>query len=112
MDVLATLPGDCRFGVGVINQKAQRVDPVDAVVARARQAIDLFGAERVLLNPDCGGRRPSDRAHLTRRRMAAGLPAGCRHLSAVEPEAFVSRPVPHPGYQKTWPPRKPIKKMT
>lgn len=52
--MLTTLPGDRRFGVGVINQKAQRVYPVDALVARACQAVDLFGAERVLLNPDCG----------------------------------------------------------
>jgi len=54
MDVLATLPDDRRFGVGVINQKSARVDPVQAVVARGHHAIDLFGAERVLLNPDCG----------------------------------------------------------
>ncbi len=54
MDVLATLPEDRRFGVGVINQKSALVDPVEAVVARGHHAIDLFGAERVLLNPDCG----------------------------------------------------------
>jgi len=54
MDVLATLPDDRRFGVGVINQKSPHVDPVEAVVGRARHAVDLFGAERVLLNPDCG----------------------------------------------------------
>lgn len=48
------LPDNRRFGVGVLNQKTERVDPVEAVVARARHAIDLFGAERVLLNPDCG----------------------------------------------------------
>jgi len=54
MDVLATLPDDRRFGVGVINQNSPHVDPVEAVVGRARHAVDLFGAERVLLNPDCG----------------------------------------------------------
>jgi len=38
----------------VINQKDRRPASVDEVVARAEHAIDLFGAERVLLNPDCG----------------------------------------------------------
>jgi 5-methyltetrahydropteroyltriglutamate--homocysteine methyltransferase len=54
IDVLATIPDDRRVGVGVVNQKDQRVDEVADVVARAEQAITLFGAERVLLNPDCG----------------------------------------------------------
>jgi len=54
MDLLAGLPGDRRIGVGVINQKDQRLASVDEVVARAEHAIKLFGAERVLLNPDCG----------------------------------------------------------
>ncbi len=54
LDVLTGLPGDRRIGVGVLNQKAPVVDPVAAVTARARRAADLFGAERLLLNPDCG----------------------------------------------------------
>lgn len=54
IDVLATLPDDRRLGVGVLNQKDHRVDDVADVVERAEKAIGLFGAERVLLNPDCG----------------------------------------------------------
>lgn len=54
IDVLATLPDDRRIGVGVLNQKDHRVDEVVDVVERAEKAIRLFGAERVLLNPDCG----------------------------------------------------------
>jgi len=54
IDVLATLPDDRRVGVGVLNQKDHRVDDVADVVGRAEKAIGLFGAERVLLNPDCG----------------------------------------------------------
>jgi len=38
----------------VVNQKQERVEPVAAIVAHARRAIDLVGAERVLLTPDCG----------------------------------------------------------
>ncbi len=54
LEVLAALPSDVRIGVGVINQKEQRVESVDEVLARAERAIALFGPERVLLNPDCG----------------------------------------------------------
>lgn len=54
IDVLATLPGDRRIGVGLINQKAQTVDPVEVVLGRARRAVNLFGAERLLLTTDCG----------------------------------------------------------
>jgi len=54
LEVLAALPGDIRVGVGVINQKEQRVESIDEVLGRAERAIALFGPERVLLNPDCG----------------------------------------------------------
>ncbi len=54
IDVLSTLPDDRRIGVGLVNQKDQAVEPVKAVTDRARRAVDLFGAERLLLNPDCG----------------------------------------------------------
>lgn len=54
LDVLRELPPATRIGVGVVNQKHERVEPVDEIVARARHAIALFGPDRVLLTPDCG----------------------------------------------------------
>jgi 5-methyltetrahydropteroyltriglutamate--homocysteine methyltransferase len=54
IEVLRELPDDCRIGVGVINQKLEQTEDIDTVIARAEAAIALFGAERVLLNPDCG----------------------------------------------------------
>jgi 5-methyltetrahydropteroyltriglutamate--homocysteine methyltransferase len=54
LDPLTDLPKQCRIGVGVVNQKLDRVEPVEEVVARAEAAVRLFGPERVLLNPDCG----------------------------------------------------------
>lgn len=54
MELLRDLPEDRRLGVGVVNQKLERVETVDEIVAKARQAIQLFGKERVLLTPDCG----------------------------------------------------------
>jgi 5-methyltetrahydropteroyltriglutamate--homocysteine methyltransferase len=52
--VLADLPRNVRIGVGVVNQKHERIEPRDEIAARARRAVELFGAERVLLTPDCG----------------------------------------------------------
>jgi len=54
IEVLSELPADRRIGVGVVNQKLDHAESVDEIVARARRAIDIFGAERVLLTPDCG----------------------------------------------------------
>ena len=54
MDVLRTLPSDARIGVGVVNQKHSAIDTVDEVAARIGHAINLLGAERLLLHPDCG----------------------------------------------------------
>ena len=51
---LKDLPHDCRIGVGVVNQKLDRVETVNEVTALAEAAVAAFGAGRVLLNPDCG----------------------------------------------------------
>jgi len=52
--VLRELPTDLRVGIGVANQKSQRIETVEEIVASAERPIALFGAERVLLTPDCG----------------------------------------------------------
>src|SRR5258707_928421 len=41
--VLKDLPATVRLGVGVVNQKQERVEPVAEIVAHARRAIDLVG---------------------------------------------------------------------
>jgi 5-methyltetrahydropteroyltriglutamate--homocysteine methyltransferase len=45
---------DHRIGLGVVNPRSDAIESADAIEARARGAIDLFGPDRVLLNPDCG----------------------------------------------------------
>jgi 5-methyltetrahydropteroyltriglutamate--homocysteine methyltransferase len=54
LEILADLPRDVRVGVGVVDQKQERVETPAEIVTRARRAIALFGQERVLLTPDCG----------------------------------------------------------
>jgi 5-methyltetrahydropteroyltriglutamate--homocysteine methyltransferase len=51
---LADLPRECRVGVGVVNQKIDRVESVEEIVEKAEAAARLFGPDRVVLNPDCG----------------------------------------------------------
>jgi 5-methyltetrahydropteroyltriglutamate--homocysteine methyltransferase len=52
--VLRHLPEDVRIGVGMVDQKTDRIESVEEIVERAERAIALFGPKRVLLNPDCG----------------------------------------------------------
>ena len=54
MAVLKAIPEDVRIGVGVVNQKHERIERVDEIVAKGEQAIQLFGRDRVLFCPDCG----------------------------------------------------------
>jgi 5-methyltetrahydropteroyltriglutamate--homocysteine methyltransferase len=54
LDVLAELPRAVRVGIGVVNQKHERVEAVEEIADRARRAVKVFGPERVLLTPDCG----------------------------------------------------------
>ena len=54
LEILGDLPEDKRIGVGVVNQKRAQVEPIDEIVARASRAVRRFGADRVLLAPDCG----------------------------------------------------------
>jgi 5-methyltetrahydropteroyltriglutamate--homocysteine methyltransferase len=54
MDVLRALPSAMRIGIGACNQKHQDLEAVDAIVAHVEKAINLFGAQRILITPDCG----------------------------------------------------------
>ncbi|MFN0052890.1 MAG: 5-methyltetrahydropteroyltriglutamate--homocysteine methyltransferase [Planctomycetales bacterium] len=54
LEVLAALPERLRIGVGVVNQKHAAIESAAWIRAQVRRAIDLFGAHRILLNPDCG----------------------------------------------------------
>ncbi|MFK3738385.1 5-methyltetrahydropteroyltriglutamate--homocysteine methyltransferase [Massilia sp. TN1-12] len=54
MEVLKSLPDDMRIGVGACNQKHTHVESVEHVLHHAEHAVQLFGAQRVLLTPDCG----------------------------------------------------------
>jgi len=54
IEALKELPQDRRIGVGLVNQKTDTVESLEEIVAKAKKATDLFGADRIFLNPDCG----------------------------------------------------------
>lgn len=54
MEVLAGLDGNFKLGLGVVNPKREQAESVSEILARAEQAVALFGPSRVMLNPDCG----------------------------------------------------------
>ena len=80
IEVLRDLPGHLRIGVGVVDQKSDRIETPEEIVARAERAIALFGPNRVLLNPDCGfatfADSPISPFEIARAKMAALAQAG------------------------------------
>ena len=52
--LLASLPRDKRIGIGAVNQKHAAVETPEEICARIEPLAQLLGAERLLLNPDCG----------------------------------------------------------
>lgn len=82
VDVLRALPDDRRVGVGVVNQKLDRVEDVAEIGGRIRHAMDVLGRERVLLNPDCGfatfADNPVTSAETAERKLRAIVEAAAR----------------------------------
>ena len=54
IEALKALPEDRRIGIGVVNPKTEIVESLEEIVSKAKRAADLFGADRIFLNPDCG----------------------------------------------------------
>jgi 5-methyltetrahydropteroyltriglutamate--homocysteine methyltransferase len=79
LEVLADLPREKRIGVGIVNQKVPEVETLDVVLARALRAVEVFGGERVLLNPDCGfatfADNPVASAEIARAKLAVAVEA-------------------------------------
>ncbi|MBR6011041.1 MAG: methionine synthase [Methanomicrobium sp.] len=46
--------GDKRIGFGAIDSTDTNIDSVEAVKSRIEKGVELFGAEKLLIDPDCG----------------------------------------------------------
>jgi 5-methyltetrahydropteroyltriglutamate--homocysteine methyltransferase len=75
LDVLARLPHDRRIGVGVVNQKLDRVETAAEIRSRVEHAARLLGPDRLLLTPDCGfatfADNPVASSHVAQAKLAA-----------------------------------------
>ena len=50
---LIDFPGK-ELGLGVVNPRTDRVETCEEIAASVRAALELYGPERLFLNPDCG----------------------------------------------------------
>jgi 5-methyltetrahydropteroyltriglutamate--homocysteine methyltransferase len=87
--LLAAIPRDKRIGIGVVNQKRVEVETPEQICAQVAPLVELLGAERVLLNPDCGfatfADNPLASAQIAQQKLAAIVAASkllrARYLS-------------------------------
>jgi methionine synthase II (cobalamin-independent) len=54
IDVVGRKLADRELGLGVINPRTDEVESVDAIVAKAEQALKYYRPEQLFLNTDCG----------------------------------------------------------
>jgi 5-methyltetrahydropteroyltriglutamate--homocysteine methyltransferase len=83
IEVLSELPRRLRIGVGVVNQKREPVESGDEVLRRTRRAVEVLGAERVLLTPDCGFATFADNPVASARAAEAALGHVARAAAAL-----------------------------
>lgn len=81
---LIPFPGK-ELGLGVVNPRTETVESWPEVVEAARRALDLFPAESLFLNPDCGfgtfSNRPVNQSAVACRKLKAVVTAA-QHLRA------------------------------
>jgi 5-methyltetrahydropteroyltriglutamate--homocysteine methyltransferase len=46
--------GSKELGLGVVNPRTTAVEPVEEIVERVLQAMELYPSDKLFLNPDCG----------------------------------------------------------
>jgi 5-methyltetrahydropteroyltriglutamate--homocysteine methyltransferase len=75
IEALKELPQDRRIGIGLVNPKTDTVESLEEIVAKAKKAADLFGADRIFLNPDCGfatfADNPVSSSHIAEAKLSA-----------------------------------------
>ncbi len=54
LSALKGLPDGCQVGLGCVDCRSRRIDPVETIVKRVEQALVYLRPEQIFLNPDCG----------------------------------------------------------
>jgi 5-methyltetrahydropteroyltriglutamate--homocysteine methyltransferase len=94
LEVVARGGWDRKLGLGVVDVKSRRIEPTELIESRIRRAVDVLGAEHLIVNPDCGLRHlPADIARAKLGGMVEASRAVRRDLPAP-PAAVPAAPVP------------------
>ena len=54
IDVVGRVLADRELGLGVVNPRTDSVEPAEAIVAKAEQALKYYRPDQLFLNTDCG----------------------------------------------------------
>ncbi len=54
IEVVGRTLSDRELGLGVVNPRTDKVEPVEFIVAKAEQALAFYRPEQLFLNTDCG----------------------------------------------------------
>ncbi|MGH3865133.1 MAG: hypothetical protein ACRDQ4_03170 [Pseudonocardiaceae bacterium] len=69
LGVIQRFGWDRALGLGVVDVKTEQIESPELIVARIHRALDIFPANKLIINPDCGLRHLP--AHVARSKLAA-----------------------------------------
>jgi 5-methyltetrahydropteroyltriglutamate--homocysteine methyltransferase len=54
MEVFKEYSNEKEIGLGVVNPRTDDIEPAGQIVARVKELLQYFDADKIYLNPDCG----------------------------------------------------------
>lgn len=82
LEVIQGFGWDRALGLGVTDVKTEQVEPADVITQRIHRALEVFPADKLIINPDCGPRHlPAEVARSKLVTMVEGTAAVRRTLA-------------------------------
>jgi 5-methyltetrahydropteroyltriglutamate--homocysteine methyltransferase len=69
LKVIQRFGWDRALGLGVLDVKTEQIESAELIAQRTQRALDIFPADKLIINPDCGLRHLP--AHVARSKLAA-----------------------------------------
>ena len=100
VEVFEQLPEHLEIGLGCVGVGPGEIDDPARIVERVEQAVEVIGAERIVLNPDCGFAPGSAARSRPRRGLPqAAIPGRGGAAAQADPRLNDNRPRPWPPCQ-------------